>query len=58
MQRAYPENQRHMRGKNVQGNNNPEKKQEFMQFWLDYLKRKQPEYGLEIQIARVLYGIK
>ena len=34
--------------------NNPEKKQEFMQFWLDYLKRKQPEYGLEIQIARVL----
>lgn len=34
--------------------NNLEKWHGFMQFWLDYLKRKQVEYGLEIQIAKVL----
>ena len=33
---------------------NPEKRREFMQFWIDYLERMRPKYELEIQAAEVL----
>lgn len=37
---------------------NPEKRREFMQFWIDYLERMRPKYELEIQAAEVLTRLK